>query len=66
MPMVGFGCFLTIPTTLCTDDQMMCKDIIECIDNFAPEKEGSIKNETNSWITNKIKNARIERELNKN
>ena len=54
----------TIQSTSCTEmrAQMMCEKIIECIDKFAPEKEVVIKNETNSWITNEIKNAMVKRD----
>ena len=54
----------TIQSTSCTEmrAQTMCEKIIECIDNFAPEKEVVIKNETNSWITNEIKKAMVKRD----
>ena len=33
------------------------KSVRECIDKHAPEKMKPIKESTNEWITNKIKNA---------
>ena len=53
-----------IQSTSCTEmrAQMMCEKTIEYLDKFAPEKGVVIKNETNSWITNEIKNAMVKRD----